>query len=390
MFKPCAERCDMNKSRSRGGSQRHRATLRWTELPHKHLASRIERRAGQRSFRRADDDAVRRLLRRRLAEGDPRDHRRYLESCARWMVRQLRATRDVYRDYLEQCGAKPLREMYWVVFEFAVVPTAVELVRDLALDYVCASEIPEEDFQQLCSTLFSTTGLEERPPWKPGRYIDWFKVQIKLLVGQDTLQQGIGTPDRLALFFGQPRSLGSVMGSEQLRKDRRPWGDALSGLFHAAHDELRDQASDLSGTKQFLLNTPLSPVERIVYKHLYDMRSTRIKQGQHRFGDEGWKALMLELDAAKISLDENLDPNGLRVLRETRKRTKVVSWAGAYQTKILITLFPKKENSGRARQYKMKRVVTKALTNIGRNATKEVKRIFGRAVPPEHFDESHR
>jgi hypothetical protein len=194
----------------------------------------------------------------------------------------------------------------------------------------------------------------------------------------------------LALFFGVRRSLGSLMGSEQLRKDRRPWSEVLSGLFHAAQDELRDQARELSGTRQFLFETHLSPIERIVYKHLYEMRSARIKHSERRFGDEGWKALMLELDAAKISLDENLDPNGLRVLRETRKRAKVVSWAGAYQTKRLISIFPKKENSGRARQYTMKRVVTKALTNIGRKATKKVKRIFGRAVLPEHFDESHR
>jgi hypothetical protein len=53
-------------------------------------------------------------------------------------------------------------------------------------------------------------------------------------------------------------------------------------------------------------------------------------------------------------------------------------------------MFPEKEGLAKARPYTMKREVTKALTNICRGATEKLKKVFGKAVSPDHFDERRR
>lgn len=123
--------------------------IRWTDLPHKMLWDRVLDGVGAGSSARASEDSLKYVLRRRLPSLEPGDHFRYVEVECRRLVETLRVTRDVYRVYLQKEGCKPVAEMYWVVFRFAVIPCAVKLLREAASAYVIDSKVAESEWQTL-------------------------------------------------------------------------------------------------------------------------------------------------------------------------------------------------------------------------------------------------
>lgn len=87
-------------------------TIRWVEIPHDALYQSAVNSLILGSRERANEDALRHVLKRRLPDLDREDHRRYVENeCCR-IVETLRAIRDEYRRYLERERCKPVGEMY--------------------------------------------------------------------------------------------------------------------------------------------------------------------------------------------------------------------------------------------------------------------------------------
>src|SRR5271154_2502733 len=107
---------EKSTKRRTGKSLRKRSAtpIRWSEIPHKQLWIAADDALSLGSRARSSEAAIRHVLKRRLPNLDPADHNRYVElECAR-IVELLRSVRDEYRHYLEDRGAKPVAEMYWV------------------------------------------------------------------------------------------------------------------------------------------------------------------------------------------------------------------------------------------------------------------------------------
>jgi hypothetical protein len=123
--------------------------LRWDEVPHEELWNKTQVALGMGEAKRANVDALRGILKRRLPQMKSEDHQRYVElECAR-IVESLRVLRDTYRDSLKPLIHGPLAEMYWVVWQFGVRYRAVTLLQTAAITYVQHSSIPQKNWHQL-------------------------------------------------------------------------------------------------------------------------------------------------------------------------------------------------------------------------------------------------
>ena len=120
MKRPTADRTTKPKQLGKLSGAIPRA-IRWVDIPHDELYQSAVNSLVRGSRERANEDALRHVLKRRLPELDRSDHGRYVEIECCKLVETLRAIRDEYRRYLEQQGCKPIAEMYWVVFRFGIV-----------------------------------------------------------------------------------------------------------------------------------------------------------------------------------------------------------------------------------------------------------------------------
>src|SRR5262245_32504562 len=109
--------------------------LRWDDFPHDRLRLAIYARLRVNAVERADGDSLRHILQRRLHKQNSKDHRRFVELEARDLVEHLRATRDLYWEYVEQHKCRPIIEAQWVVLRCAVFPTAIALLRASVIRY---------------------------------------------------------------------------------------------------------------------------------------------------------------------------------------------------------------------------------------------------------------
>lgn len=123
------------KSSSRKPLRECSGPVRWEDIPHDQLWTQALASLLPGSADRAESDAIRSVLKRRLLRRDPADHTRYIElECAR-IVETLRRVRDVYRSYLKPKVRGALSDLYWVILRFGVKDWAVMLIRAAAVTY---------------------------------------------------------------------------------------------------------------------------------------------------------------------------------------------------------------------------------------------------------------
>jgi hypothetical protein len=130
--------------------------IRWDEFPHKRIRWEIYARLARNNVARSNEDSLRRLLLRRLPSLDTEDHRRYIELEARSLVEHLRVTRDVYREFVESQGCRPVLEAQWVVLRFAVFPTAISILRGKVTEYAKLTKVPGRDLSLLFGVVTRT------------------------------------------------------------------------------------------------------------------------------------------------------------------------------------------------------------------------------------------
>ena len=130
--------------------------IRWDEFPHHEIRLKIYARLAHNGMGSSDEDSLRHILRRRLASLDTDDHRRFVELEARSFVEHLRCTRDVYREFVESKGCRPVLEAQWVVLRCAVFPTAIAILRQGVTDYARLSRVPGSDLSLLFGILTRT------------------------------------------------------------------------------------------------------------------------------------------------------------------------------------------------------------------------------------------
>lgn len=362
------------------------APLAWNALPHQELlrSARESMLFGSRS--RAGEEARIHILSRRLPRLDAAEHMKYIEIASTRMVEMLRAVRDTYRTYLKEQGAKPLAEMYWVVCQYGVKDWAVMLLRDVVFGYIGACQIRTEDWDALFGLPLTKglspgeTGNRALTPTLNADRALWKRVNE--LVDENVFDEVIaGGPFgrisqmRLAqsvyglLFSTGSDTLPQLIKNREDRWDKCcPWTEGLAMLFDAAQGEVIFQFDALGddGRRAESLLLALSPLQRIVYKHLSDLRQGRATE---RWGEAVWLPLFSELDERGVPLDE-LTNTAKAVLTSVRKqRKKVETWVDCYKSNGNALLDDGKRHT-------LKREVCHAMHNELRAATSQLARIY--------------
>jgi len=130
--------------------------IRWDEFPHYEIRLKIYAQLAHHSVGRSAEDSLRHILRRQLATLDTEDHKRFVELEARSLVEHLRCTRDVYGEFVESKGCRPVLEAKWVVLRCAVFPTALAILRQKVIDYAKLTRVLGRDLSLLFGILTRT------------------------------------------------------------------------------------------------------------------------------------------------------------------------------------------------------------------------------------------
>jgi hypothetical protein len=338
---------------------------------------------------RSGEDAVRHVLKRRLPRLDPADHTRYVElECTR-TVELLRAVRDEYRRYLEDRGAKPLAEMYWVVFRFGVIDWAVMILRAAALEYIDNSRINTEHWEALFefSAPLGFFGRERQGKKKASPTVQADEALSKTvngLLGKDVfdevrtggpfgrdgqLRLGRSMPG-MAFLMGRETILDAIKKRQELWDKCWPWTEGLARLFDAAQEELFFQSEELGedGRRAELGILQLSSFQRIAYKHLHVLKSGELSS--RNLGEARWLALLGALDEAKLDPDRELRGNARSVLRAVRQKGQPIErWEQCYHSKTRVTL-----EDGKV--YTLKREVMHAIHNAAKAAEYQLRKVW--------------
>ena len=123
--------------------------IKWGRASHQVLRHAAQESMLFGSRARACEDSKLHVLKRRLPKLDPADHLNYIEIVCARTVELLQAVRDEYRRYLQDSGATPLAEMYWVVARYGVMDWAVMVLRDAVFEYIGRCQIKTENWEGL-------------------------------------------------------------------------------------------------------------------------------------------------------------------------------------------------------------------------------------------------
>jgi hypothetical protein len=334
---------------------------------------------------RAAEDSLKYVLKRRLPKLDPTDHQRYVELECHRIVETLRVVRDVYRSYLEKEGCKPIAEMYWVVFRFAVIQYAIKALRAAASDYITSSRVGPTEWQSLYGySLAFPLDPSDRKRREEEIFQESVHNQIAGLVTEETLRPVMtggpfGREGQVLLARSRPAAefqIGQVtlMDSIELRQELwdkcRPWTEGLAALFDASQEELFCQSGALSedGRRAELKLVSLSDFERIAYKHLLDMRQGKVNS--RNLGEDAWLVLLRELDKQKVDLEAELRGKAKRVLAAVRRKGhKIESWERCYDANLRASLDDRK-------MYGLRRQITHSIHNAAKKAAYQLAKIW--------------
>lgn len=130
--------------------------IRWDEFPHREIRLKIYARLAPNDVARSAEDSLRHVLRLKLPSLDTEDHKRFVELEARSLVEHLRSTRDVYWEFVNSKGCRPVLDAKWVVLRCAVLPTALAVLREKVIDYAKLTRVPGRDLSLLFGILTRT------------------------------------------------------------------------------------------------------------------------------------------------------------------------------------------------------------------------------------------
>ena len=304
----------------------------WQSIPHRKIWQRALDKRGDGSKDRAAEDAKRHVLKRRLPELRSEDHSRYLEIECAGSVEAVRILRDQYREELTQLGCKPISEMYWVVFRYAIIPAAAAFLRKAAAQYIIATKIDKERWTRLYGfqalPLTGANGRLGSVPVVPSDEL-WQEGVVRTVnsvISDDALSEitfrggpfGKEAQVRWArrapwlerTIKGKITMLEEIVLRKKLWDACKPWTDGLTRLWDAAQEELEEEYRALSedSRRAELEYVNVTPFEEIVHKQLKAERHSKVPRS--RVSPESWLALARELDKRKCSLDKELRGGG--------------------------------------------------------------------------------
>lgn len=351
--------------------------VRWDSLPHEELGRRAEESLKLGSRERSAQDAAFYIAKRRLRTTDNANFAYTDIECAR-LIERLRAIRDVYREHLERLGCRPIDQMYWVVFRFAVMESALWLLRSSVQSYLNLAAVRRKEWEELFGPLASAV-LGERPESvSEGELVtDGPELQAGIAMRLPTgifdhiVQGGPFRLDAQVYMAYETFGLGVLDGKtlpesidtrQKIWHECSRWIEPLSRLFDAVQEELIFQVNALSreGQRSEVLFHHLPLLQQIAYKHLVVLRPQ--EEDRVELGEDGWLALMRELDDNSVELHHELPDKARKVLTSLRRSgAKITTWREAYSS----TRGVSGENAKRST---LRREVTMAIHNAGKLA----------------------
>jgi hypothetical protein len=154
------------------GRELERMAIRWDEFPHHEIRLKIHARLAPNGVGRAAEDSKLHILRRQLSFLRHEDHGRFVELQARHLVEHLRCTRDVYREFVDSKGCRPVLEAQWVVLRFAVLPTAIAILRQKVIEYAKLTGVRGRDITLLFGIITASCSRKaDQTPGEPFRFL---------------------------------------------------------------------------------------------------------------------------------------------------------------------------------------------------------------------------
>ncbi|HTV07697.1 MAG TPA: hypothetical protein VMD97_01470 [Candidatus Aquilonibacter sp.] len=330
------------------------------------------------SRERSAQDAAFYVAKRRLHSERGNAHLVYTDiECVR-LVERLRAIRDVYREHLERLGCRPIGQMYWVIFRFGVMAWALRLLRSSVQTYLTLAAVPRKQWEELFGPLVSTplgeppASVSERELLTDGPQLQ-ASIAMRLPVGvfDHILDGGPFGLDAQVYIAHETFGLAALEGKtlpesieyrENFWRECSRWVEPLSRLFDAVQEELIFQANALSedGRRSEALFHHLPLLQQIAYKYLVALRTE--DEGRIELGEEGWLALMYELDDNNVELGHELPKRAREVLTSLRRSgARITTWREAYSSRRRVSLED-------AKTYTLRREAMMALHNAAKLA----------------------
>jgi hypothetical protein len=311
-----------------------RRLVRWNDLPHGRLSAEIDRDVAFRQPSEAHAELQLEELRPTLREVRGHNHRDYTRLISGEMVRELRICRDTYRDYLAKINDASRTAKWSVVLDFAVAPRASRRLRQEICAYLHHAEVRPLVVEILFAyggrLVMTEHGIEckERSiddvvgALIPERSFEGLKAQVK----HSSFRVG-GPFARLQFACGFSFGL---RGDEILRlyRDNQFWISQIGRMWDNILREIVAQQVqiDLEERSDALAAIEtLSPFDGLAGR-LYLEASDRY----HTIPDEIWKKIGSMLDASKLRIGRNLEPEGKKLLAKlARQGISVTKWEDA-------------------------------------------------------------
>jgi hypothetical protein len=250
--------------------------IQWDQFPHGRIRLQIYARLARNDIARSSEDSLRHILLRRLQSLDDEDHRRYIEVEVRSLVEHLRCTRDIYREFVKSHRCRPVLEAQWVVLRFAVLPTAISILRRKVIEYARRTGVRARDLSLLFGvpthTCYKNVGegigliclpnLEDETAATDEELESMSKLidEDSLLIFEDIRDKGgavgrlfgggpfsIDDPRGMLNSFGLgPKQSGVILPEwlevrKKIWSQGRPWTEGLCDLFISVQEELMSQ-----------------------------------------------------------------------------------------------------------------------------------------------------
>jgi hypothetical protein len=326
--------------RSDSRRKQQQAPVHWDDLPHARLSTEIAQSVAYRSSHEAHYELQLQELAMRLPTLCQENHLEYTRLISAEINRELRICRDVYRKHLETLNNKSRTAKWSVALDLAVALRASEILRREICEYLRRTNI-----ETWIVEIFLAHNIEVSVPMGNGK-----------LRGQNTREPSLAEVVRLGVADGAFQYLKARFKKESFMVGGRfaePYvlrsamsyrfkGEDISMLYDASeiwlsqagkmwdnvlHEIIAQQVQiDLEERSDAMAAVGvLSQFDRMAGP-LYAEASERYTT----IPDRVWKVMGAKIDHEGISLEETLEPEGKKVLRDlARRKICIGTWEEA-------------------------------------------------------------
>lgn len=325
--------------RSKIGQRPEKHAVRWGTLPHARLELEIAQAVAYRGPQEAHYEIRVEELVRKLPDSCEEDHCEYTRLVSAEINREIRICRDVYRKFLSTLNNKSRTAKWSVALDFAVAPRASLALRREIFTYLLNSKVDPltaETFLAFSIPVVIPLGNSEVPPSEKKRSLEEI---VSSCVPNEAFQELKSRFKRESFIVGGPFALTHilhrVMSYGISLQDISPILEAneiwISGAGRMWDNVLREVIAhkvqiELEEWSDAMAAVEILPRFDRIAGPLYAETSERYTT----IPDDVWANIGAKIDRAGVSLEDTLESEGKRALRDLEQRGIVItSWQEA-------------------------------------------------------------